>query len=90
MEPGMKVLGVGKRLQPFQHWEPIYIGTNQVGGLHVGTSRPPPSSREKWKFGRHSGGKLKEENGGNSKKRKSTAKRKNRFKKVISVQNGLK
>lgn len=27
--PGMRVLGVGKRVRPFQHWEPIYIGTNQ-------------------------------------------------------------
>ena len=27
--PGMNVLHVGKRIKPFQHWEPIYIGTNQ-------------------------------------------------------------
>jgi len=26
---GMNVLHVGKRIKPFQHWEPIYIGTNE-------------------------------------------------------------
>jgi len=26
---GMSVLYTGKRTKPFQHWEPIYIGTNQ-------------------------------------------------------------
>jgi len=26
---GMNVVHVGKRLRPFHHWEPIYIGTNQ-------------------------------------------------------------
>lgn len=29
VKPGMNVLHVGKRIKPFQHWEPIYIGTNQ-------------------------------------------------------------
>jgi len=29
VSPGMNVFYVGKRIQPFQHWEPIYIGTNQ-------------------------------------------------------------
>jgi len=29
IQPGMNVLHVGKRITPFQHWEPIYIGTNQ-------------------------------------------------------------
>jgi len=28
IKPGMNVIHVGKRLRPFQHWEPIYIGTN--------------------------------------------------------------
>ena len=27
---GMEVTYVGKRIKPFQHWEPIYIGTNEV------------------------------------------------------------
>jgi len=26
---GMHVIHVGKRVRPYQHWEPIYIGTNQ-------------------------------------------------------------
>ena len=30
IKPGLNVLHVGKRIKPFQHWEPIYIGTNQV------------------------------------------------------------
>lgn len=29
IKPGMNVYYVGKRIRPFQHWEPIYIGTNQ-------------------------------------------------------------
>eukprot|EP00092_Neocalanus_flemingeri_P033251 GFUD01036158.1.p1 GENE.GFUD01036158.1~~GFUD01036158.1.p1 ORF type:complete len:478 (-),score=118.43 GFUD01036158.1:172-1605(-) len=29
VKPGLDVLHVGKRIKPFQHWEPIYIGTNQ-------------------------------------------------------------
>lgn len=29
IKPGLNVLHVGKRIKPFQHWEPIYIGTNQ-------------------------------------------------------------
>ena len=29
IKPGMNVFHVGKRMKPFQHWEPIYIGTNQ-------------------------------------------------------------
>lgn len=29
IKPGMNVFYVGKRMKPFQHWEPIYIGTNQ-------------------------------------------------------------
>lgn len=29
VKPGLNVLHVGKRIKPFQHWEPIYIGTNQ-------------------------------------------------------------
>jgi len=28
IKPGMSVFYVGKRIHPFQHWEPIYIGTN--------------------------------------------------------------
>ena len=30
VKPGMSVLHVGKRVSPYQHWEPIYIGTNNV------------------------------------------------------------
>ena len=30
VKPGMSVSHVGKRLRPFHHWEPIYIGTNQA------------------------------------------------------------
>jgi len=29
VKPGLNVLHIGKRIKPFQHWEPIYIGTNQ-------------------------------------------------------------
>eukprot|EP00090_Calanus_glacialis_P024135 TRINITY_DN3746_c0_g1_i1.p1 TRINITY_DN3746_c0_g1~~TRINITY_DN3746_c0_g1_i1.p1 ORF type:complete len:469 (-),score=132.26 TRINITY_DN3746_c0_g1_i1:129-1535(-) len=29
VKPGLNVLHVGKRIKPFQHWEPIYIGTHQ-------------------------------------------------------------
>lgn len=28
IKPGMNVMHIGKRVRPFQHWEPIYIGTN--------------------------------------------------------------
>jgi len=28
IKPGMSVMHVGKRVRPFHHWEPIYIGTN--------------------------------------------------------------
>ena len=29
IKPGMNIFYVGKRIHPYQHWEPIYIGTNQ-------------------------------------------------------------
>ena len=29
IKPGMNIFYVGKRVHPYQHWEPIYIGTNQ-------------------------------------------------------------
>ena len=29
VKPGMAVLHRGKRVKPFHHWEPIYIGTNE-------------------------------------------------------------
>ena len=29
VKPGMSVIHVGKRVRPYQHWEPIYIGTNE-------------------------------------------------------------
>jgi len=37
IKPGMNVLHVGKRIKPFQHWEPIYIGTNQVDDCSIKT-----------------------------------------------------
>ena len=32
IKPGLNIFYVGKRIKPFQHWEPIYIGTNQEPG----------------------------------------------------------
>jgi hypothetical protein len=29
VKSGMQVIHVGKRVRPYQHWEPIYIGTNE-------------------------------------------------------------
>ena len=35
VKPGMSVLHVGKRVSPYQHWEPIYIGTNNVSFINT-------------------------------------------------------
>ena len=32
IKPGLNIFYVGKRIKPFQLWEPIYIGTNQEPG----------------------------------------------------------
>ena len=36
----MNVFYVGKRTKPFQHWEPIYIGTNEEPLPAVGLLEP--------------------------------------------------
>ena len=32
IKPGLNIFYVGKRIKPFQHWEPFHIGTNQEPG----------------------------------------------------------
>jgi len=32
---GIEILHTGKREKPYNHWEPIYIGTNEVDPRHV-------------------------------------------------------
>ena len=29
IKPGLDIFHVGKRVYPYHHWEPIYIGTNE-------------------------------------------------------------